>query len=176
MKFATATRVALVLMAVWVFTGVGAVQAAEQKIGWVDAQQILDETQAGKRIKERVEAYRDSRQVVIDLEEEDIKSLEGKLEQQMPLLSDDAKREKQIEFKQKLERYQKKVMELSQELQDKKLELLDEFNDLLEAALKKVATGGGYSFIFDNGGESTLLYGDPSFDLTAQVKAEIDAK
>jgi outer membrane protein len=176
MKFATAARVALVFMAVWVFTGVGAVQASEQRIGWVDAQRILDETQAGNRIKERVEAYRDSRQVVIDLEEEDIKSLESRLEQQMPLLSDDAKREKQIEFKQKLGRYQKKVMELSQELQDKKLELLDEFNSLLKAALEKVASDGGYTFIFDNGGESTLLYGDPSLDLTDQIKAEIDAK
>jgi len=176
MKLAFATRVALVFLAVLVFTGAGSVYAEEQRVGWINAQQVLDETHAGKAIKERVEAYRDSRQAVIDLEEEDIKALEAKLTQQMPLLSEDAQREKQIEFKRKLDRYQKKVMELSQELQDKKLDLLEEFNAVLTAALKKIAKAEGYSYIFDYGGESTLLYGDPALNLTDKIKAELDAQ
>jgi len=176
MNLVSATRLALVLLAVLTFTGAGTVHATEQRVGWINAQQVLDETGAGKAIKERVEAYRDSRQAVIDLEEEDIKALETKLAQQMPLLSEAAKREKQLEFKSKLDRYQKKVMELSQELQDKKLDLLEEFNALLTSALKKVAKAEGYSYILDYGSESTMLYGDPAFDLTEPIKAEIDAQ
>lgn len=175
MRTATVGRVLLILLAVCCLAAPATARAEGQKMGWIDAQKILDESKAGKAIKSRVEAYRDSRQAVIDLEEQELKDLETKLGQQMALLTEDARRAKQVEFKDRLEQYQKKVMELTQELQDKKVELLTEFNDLLSTALDKVAKRGGYDFIFDQGGESALVYGAKTYDLTDQVMAEIDA-
>jgi outer membrane protein len=146
-----------------------------QAIAWIDAQKILDQTQAGKDIKTRVEAFRDSRQKVIDTDESELKELEGKLNQQSSLLSDDARQQKQAEFQQKLAEYQKKVVQLNRELQDKKEELLKEFNDVLVAAVKKVATAEGYAYVLDYGGEGSVLYGAPKYDLTDKVMAEVDA-
>lgn len=171
----TPARLILALLTVCCLLAPAAARAEGQKIGWIDAQKILDESKAGKAIKSRVEAYRDSRQAVIDTEEKELKELESKLEQQMTLLTDDARRTKQAEFKDRLDQYQKKVLELTQELQDKKVELLTEFNDQLSTALGKVATKGGYDFIFDHGGESALVFGNKAYDLTDQVLAEIDA-
>jgi outer membrane protein len=149
--------------------------AADTKFGWIDAQKVLDETEAGKAIKQRVEAFRDSRQKVIDLEEEELKKAEENLGQQMSLLSEDARREKQVEFQRKLGDYQKKVVELNRELQDKKDELLGEFNEVLLRAVRQVAEKEGYDYVLDYGGDGSVLYGSPDHDLTQRVMARVDA-
>lgn len=149
--------------------------AADMKIGWVDAQRVLDETAAGKDIRKRVEAFRDSRQVVIDLEEKELKEFEAKLEKQMPLLSEEARREKQIAFKTKFDRYQKQVVQLSRELQDKQTELLEEFGGILDTAIEQVAKKGGYTMVFDKRPDGGLLYGVADLEITKQVIARVDA-
>lgn len=151
------------------------VAAAEAKIGWIDAQKILDETEAGKEIKQRVEAFRDSRQQVIDLEETELKKLEERMGQQASLLSDEARQEKELEFQRKLSDYQKKVIELNRELEQKKDELLREFNETLVRAVQEVAESDGYDYVLDFGGEGSVLYGSPDHDLTRRVMARIDA-
>ncbi len=175
MKMGNMARVSLALMTVFCLAwGTGA-EAADQKFGWVDSQRLLDETESGKKIKSRVEAFVSSRQTVIDVEAKEIETLKDKLDKQMPLLSDEARREKQLEFQKRYLDYQKKVEELAGELEKKKLELLVEFNEVVEAALDKVAAAGGYVMIFDFNSGGALLYGDDSLDLTEKIKAEIDA-
>lgn len=156
--------------------GTPAAPATAPRIGWVDAQAILDETAAGKDIKARVEAFRDSRQKVMDLEEQEIKKLQDKIDQQGSLLSDDARRQKVLELNEKAVAFQKKFAQYQKELHDKTDELLGEFNDALIKAVQVVAVREGYQYVLDHGGEGSVLYGAPEFDLTRTVKAEIDAK
>jgi len=146
------------------------------KIGWVDAQAVLDETQTGKDIKARVEAFRDSRQQVMDTDEAELKKLQDKIEQQNSLLSDDARRQKVLELNEKAMAFQKKVAQYQKELRDKTDELLGEFNESLVKAVRTVAAREGYQYVLDHGGEGSVLYGAPEFDLTQTVKAEIDAR
>jgi len=146
------------------------------KIGWVDAQAILDQTATGKDIKARVEAFRDSRQKVMDLEEGEIKKLQDKIDQQGSLLSDDVRRQKVLEINEKAVAFQKKFAQYQKELHDKTDELLGEFNDALIKAVQLVAAREGYQYVLDHGGEGSVLYGAPELDLTQTVKTEIDAK
>ena len=168
-------RLSLALVAVFCLSLGTVAQAADSKFGWVDSQRLLDETNSGKKIKSRVEAFVSSRQTVIDVEAKEIETLKQKLDQQMPLLSEEARREKQLGFQKQYLAYQKKVEELAKELEQKKLELLVEFNEVVEAALDKVAKSDGYIMIFDFNSGGALLYGDDSLDLTEKIKAEIDA-
>jgi outer membrane protein len=153
-----------------------AAPAAVPKIGWVDAQAILDETATGKDVRARVEAFRDSRQKVMDLEEDEIKKLQEKIDKQGSLLSDDVRRQKVLEINEKAVAFQKKFAQYQKELHDKTDELLGEFNDALIKAVQVVAAREGYQYVFDHGGEGSVLYGAPEFDLTPTVKAEMDAK
>ena len=43
MNLASVTRIALVLLAALAFTGAATVHAKEQQVGWINAQQVLDE-------------------------------------------------------------------------------------------------------------------------------------
>src|SRR4051812_42300982 len=94
------------------------------KIGTINAQKILDATKAGKKAKATMEEYVKSRQKIIDLEEQEIKSVEDELVKQGPVLSAEAKKDKQETFQRKMMDYQKKVSELNKEVQVKKKEVL----------------------------------------------------
>ncbi len=151
------------------------VAAAEVKIGYVDAQQALDKSKVGRVSKEQLEQYVKSRQQVIDVDEEEIRRLEEELKKQSAVLSPDAQREKQEVFQRKLINYQKKAGELSKEVQDKRTEVLKEFNGKLTQALQRVAERGGYAIVLDKESEGgVVLYAKPQMNLTDEVVAELD--
>lgn len=149
--------------------------AENLKIGTIDAQRILDNTKAGKKAKAAMEEYVKSRQKIIDLEEQEIKNLEEELVKQGPVLSTEAKKDKQESFQRKMLDYQKKVAELNKEVQDKKKEVLGGFNKNLEQIVKKIAEKDGYTVILDRNSEGgVLVYVKESLDLTDKVIQEFD--
>ena len=158
------------------FLIVPAVQAADAvKIGYVDAQKVLDNTKAGKKSKEGLEEFLKSRQKIIDLDESEIKQLQDDLTRQAAVLSPDARREKEESLQRKVMDYQRRAGEMNKEVQAKKKEVLDKFNKDLEGIVKKVAEQGGYTFVIDRNAEGgVLLYAKESFDLTDEVVKEFE--
>lgn len=164
------------LLLAWMFWVAPVVQAADAvKIGYVDAQKILDNTKAGKKSKEGMEEFVKSRQKIIDLDESEIKQLQDDLQRQGAVLSPDARREKEDSLQRKVAEYQRRAGEMNKEVQSKKKEVLDKFNADLEGIVKKVAERGGYSFVIDRNAEGgVLLYAKASFDLTDEVVKEFE--
>ena len=142
---------------------------------YIDAQKALDQTKAGKRAKEMMEKYRDSRQRIIDLEESDIKRLQEDLARQKDILSPEARSEKEETLQKKFVEYQKKVSELTRELDSKKKDILQEFNKGLLEVVKRVAEKKGFTIVFDRNVEGgVLLYAPESLDITEEVIKEYD--
>lgn len=154
----------------------GPAQSADSiKIGYVDAQKVLDDTKAGKKAKADMEEFVKSRQKIIDLDETEIKQLQDDLSRQTAVLSQDARREKEETLQKKVMEYQKRAGELNKEVQEKKKEVLENFNKNLEGIVKKVAEKGGYAIILDRNAEGgVLLYAKDSLDLTSDVVKEFE--
>jgi outer membrane protein len=152
------------------------VKAADTlKIGFIDAQKVLDSTKLGKKAKANLEEYVKSREKILELERKDLKDLEEALAKQGALLSLEARKDKQEEYQRKLEQFQKKVLELNREVQDKQLELVKGFRKELEGVVKKIAEKEGYMFVLDKDSETgNILYAMESFDLTNMIIAELD--
>ncbi len=151
--------------------------AENLKIGTIDAQKILDNTKAGKKTKATMEEYVKSRQKIIDLEEQEIKNLEDELVKQGPVLSAEAKKDKQDAFQRKMLDYQKKVAELNKEVQNKKKEVLEDFNKTLEQIVRNIAEKEGYTVILDRNTEGGIIvYAKESVDLTDKVIQEFDKR
>lgn len=151
--------------------------AADFKLAYIDAQKILDNSKAGKRTKTTIEEYVKSRQKIIDLEEEELKRMDSELARQAAVLSPDAKREKEETLKRKFADYQKKTADLRGEVDNKKLEVIREFNQGLEEAVKKVAEREGYAIVLDkNPLGGPLIYAKESLDITDKVATEYDKK
>jgi outer membrane protein len=151
-------------------------QSAERfKIAYIDAQGVLDRSKAGQRAKESMETYRDSRQKIIDLEENDIKRLQDDLARQKDVLSPKARSEKEETLQKKFVAYQRKVNELTRELESKKKDILEEFNKGLLDIVKRIAEKKGYMMVFDRNTEGgVLLYAPESLDITDEVVKEYD--
>jgi outer membrane protein len=155
----------------------GAHSAEGLKIAYLDAQVILDRTTEGQRAKETMETYRDSRQKIIDLEENEIKKLQDNLARQKDILSPEAKRNKEETLQKKFVAYQRKVSEMTRELESKKKDILEEFNKGLLEVVKHIAEKKGYTMVFDRNSEGgVLLYAPESLDITEEVIKEYDRK
>ncbi len=149
--------------------------AEELKIAYIDAQVVLDRTKAGQRAKETMETYRDSRQKIIDLEENDIKRLQDDLVRQRDILSPEARSDKEKALQKKFVAYQRKVSEMTRELDSKQRDILEEFNEGLLEIVKRVAEKKGFKMVFDRNVEGgVLLYAPESLDITEEVIKEYD--
>lgn len=150
--------------------------AQNMKIGFVDAQKVLEGSKEGKRVKTNMEEFVKSRQKIIDLEEQELKQLEEDLVRQGALLSPEAKKVKQDDFQKKLMEYQKKATDLNKEVQGKKFDTLRDFNKKLEEAVKQIAEKEGYTFVLDRNAEGggSVIYAKETFDITSKVIEQVD--
>ena len=164
----------------WILLGAlltgGPAQSADSiKIGYVDAQKVLDNTKAGKKAKDNMQEFLKSRQKIIDLDESEIKQIQDDLGRQAAVLSAEARREKEDALQRKFMEYQKKAGELNKEVQGKNKEIFERFNKDLEGVVKKVAEREGYSLVIDSNAEGgVLLYAKDSWDLTEAVVKEFE--
>jgi outer membrane protein len=145
------------------------------KVGFIDAQKVLESSKEGKRVKTSMEEYLKPRQKIIDDQKDELRRLEEDLNRQASVLSADAKKVKEEDFRKKLSDYQRRAMELNDEVQSKKLDVLKEFNKKLEQAVRQIAEKEGYTFVFDkNADGGSLVYARDTYDLTSKVIEQVD--
>lgn len=145
------------------------------KIGFVNAQEVLEKSQGGKQIQEKMEEFVSSRQKIIDLEEKELRELETELKEQLDLLSPEAKRTRSEEFQRKLLTYQQKARNLNNEVQSKKVESLKSFNRKMEVVVEAISEKEGFDFVLDTGHEGgVVLYAKSRHDITAKVIVALD--
>ncbi len=170
-----AGRASWAVLAGLLMAGPAAWAADSLKIGFLDAQKILDNTKAGKKAKEAMQEFVKSRQKIIDLEENEIKQMQDDLARQAAVLSPDARRDKEDTLQRKFMEYQRRATDLNKEVQGKNKEILERFNKDLVGIVKKIAEREGYTYIIDkNADGGVLLYAKDSLDLTDEVIKEFE--
>ena len=155
------------------------VGAADLSIGVIEPQKVLDATKAGKRIKDALADYVNTRQRLIESEEQDIKALEEDLVKQGADLSPDAKQEKEGAIRQKLVTYRRHVQELEGEVQTKKRELLSDFTKKVEQVVREIAERENITLVVekeDAGPGALIMYNEPSINLTDRVIKAFESK
>jgi len=152
-------------------------QAAEFKMGVVDPQSVLEKSKAGKRALEGLKEYVSTRQKLLAKDEEDLRNYEKQLKEQAPKWTDAEKKDKEGQFRTKVQDFQKRAQEFNMELQKKQKELVDEYMKKISVATQAVAEKGGVSIVVDKGSEQTVkivIYNKDTIDLTEQVIKEFD--
>jgi outer membrane protein len=144
------------------------------RVGVVDPQRVLNETNAGKKARETLASFTKNRQALIELEEKELRRLEEDFVKQGSVLSPTAKREREEQFRRRMAEYQQKVTELNREVQDKQKDVLDGFRDKIEAISAKIAKRHDVQVIIDRGRGGPTIYFEDSVDLSAQVIEEFN--
>lgn len=151
--------------------------AAELKIGVVEPQKILENTKAGKKVKDKLEEYQKSAQKMLDMDGEELKKIQEDFVKQGSILSPEAKKDKEESLRRKEIEYQRKFQQLNQDFQVKKKELLEEFSKSLEQTVRGIAEKEKISLVVEKsetGPASLVIYSNPSLDLTDRVIKELD--
>ena len=144
------------------------------RIGVVDPQKVLNETEAGKKARELLSNFMKNRQALIELEEKELRRMEEDLIKQASVLSANAKREREEQFRRRMAEYQQKANELNREVQEKQKEVLEGFRDKVEKVVAKVAQRLGLVVVIERGRGGPTVYNDASLDISAMVIEEFN--
>lgn len=138
-------------------------------VGVVDPQRILLETTKGKRLSETLNAFMKDRQLLVELEQKELRELEEELRAQMTVLSQSARELKEEQFRKKMGGYQQKVADLNREVQEKQRELQNKFRREVGAVVTKIAKSRNLGLVLEHGPNSGTLYYEERWDISAEV-------
>ena len=163
------------LVAAMVGLAISAVaDGAEIKMGFVDLQRALNESEAGKAARERFVKEMERLQVKLRQEKESLDRLREDFDKKAMLLREKDRlsmeqtlEDRGLDFKRKYEDYQRQLKRTDNEYTGA---ILRE----LEVVIQKVGEREGYTVIFE-AQSSGLLFGNPAADLTAAILREYNA-
>ena len=143
------------------------------KLGCVDIQKILLNSDAGKEAKDQLAGKANKYEGEKNRREGELKRLKAELEKQNVLLSESARGAKEKDYQQKLKEYQRFMKDAQDDLQAKNDELT---NKIVEQIVKMVQDYGhknGYTIVFvKNDG---MIYVDDRADLTEELLKTFNA-
>ena len=138
-------------------------------IGVVDPQRILRETIKGQRLSDKLTVFMKDRQLLVELEQKELRDLEEELRAQRTVLSQSARELKEEQFRQKMGGYQQKVGELNREVQDKQRELQVEFRRQVGDVVSQIAKERNLGLVLEHGPSSGTLFYQENWDISAEV-------
>ncbi len=143
-------------------------------VGVVDAERVLADSVPGQKARESLNTFMKNRQALIELEEKELRRLEEELGRQASVLSANAKKEREEQFRRRVVEYQQKANELNREVQEKQKEVFEGFRDQVERVSARVAHQLGLLMVLEKGKGSPTIYSDASLDITPKVIEELN--
>lgn len=142
--------------------------AAEFKIGYVDLNKALNESEEGKKAVKILEDMVQSKQSVIAEKESEIKKLDEEIAKQASILNPDAIKDKQDKRDRLMRNYQRMVKDSQDDIQKKRNEFMEDIINQLRETVARIGKEEGYSIIFERVA-SGILYIPEELDLTNKL-------
>ncbi|HSF59532.1 MAG TPA: OmpH family outer membrane protein [Candidatus Binatia bacterium] len=158
-------RAFLVAICLFVYAGVGWSQD-KIKIGFVDIQRAITESNAGKRAKERFQAQVKKAESDLLKEKSELERLKSDLDKKGPLLKDEEKRNLEGDLQRRFVNYQRGMQDLQQELRQKENEMTGDILRELEKIVTEVGKAEKFTLILER---TQILYTDQAIDITNRV-------
>ena len=136
-----------------------------QKIGVVDMQRALMETEDGRKAKDQLKKLFDQRQKTLDKQQEDLKAMKDTVDKQRDVLSREVWAKKVEDLQKKLAELQQTYMEFQRELAAKEGEMTRPILDRMQRIMRRMGQAEGYALILERG-EAGVVYVPSSYDLT----------
>jgi outer membrane protein len=157
----------LALLAVVFTTLVSPVARAEEiKLGYVDLQRAVAETEDGRKARAMLKKDFDTKQKELDEQQEALKKSMEDLEKKRTLLPADAVRSKEQEIQGTLQKVQQTYMRHQQDLTGKEQKETGKIFERMTRIVQKIAAAENLSLIVD---KSALIFAKPHFDLTNEL-------
>jgi len=138
------------------------------KIGYIDVQRVLARSAAGVAAREQLEKERGAIQKDMDGRRQELEKLRDEIEKKGPLMSADARREKQEQFDRKRRDAARAADDYQKELEKKEGQLLQKVLQEVGGIIEKVGKEKNYYMIVEKR-NAGVLYAANDADLTDEV-------
>lgn len=143
-------------------------QAADLKIGYVDLNKALNESDAGKKAVKTLEEIFKAKQVVIDEKQKEIRKLDEELAKQSSILNPDALKGKREDFERLKRDFQRMIKDSEEEVEKKRADFMDRIVKDLSETIRKTGEEEGYAVILEKN-EAGMIYSSEKLDLTDKI-------
>ena len=159
----------LVMLGVFLVASSPVVSFAEDvKLGYVDLQRALNETEDGRKAKANLKKVFDQKQKELDEQQEDLKKAIDDLDKKRTLMPADKVREKEAELQGRMQKVQQTYLRHQQDLQAKEQEATGKIFERMNKIIYKIAQAENFTMILDKT-QSAVLYAKPHLDLTNEI-------
>jgi outer membrane protein len=164
-----ANRVVSVALAVLV-TGFWArsALAEEMKLGFVDLQRALMETEEGRKARSDLKKVFDQKQKELDEQQTSLKKAIEDLEKRRTLLGAEVVKQKEAELQGQMQKVQQTYMRHQQDLSQKEQEATGKIFERMQRIIAKISITENFSMVFDRG-QAGLVFAKPHLDLTNEL-------
>ena len=139
---------------------------AEGKIGVVDVQQVVMQTEDGIRVQAMLKKFFDKRQQELDARQTELGRAREDIEKQSRVLSRQALEKRMEDWQRRMVELQTKFVENNKELQEKQGQLTGPIIKKLVGVIARLAKKNGYDLIVD---KQAVPYARPDLVLTDQI-------
>jgi outer membrane protein len=167
--------ITLILAAALMLIASAVPAAAQLKVGLVDVQRALNESQAGKKAKDQFKVEFDRMQNSLKGEKDRLDRLKDDLEKKSVVLKESERKTMADDFEAKKRDLRRKLEDSDAELRKKDSELTGDILKQLAEVIQQIGEREGYTMILESS-SSPVLYGSKSIDLTDEVIRTYDAK
>jgi outer membrane protein len=153
-----------------------AFNANAQRIAYVNVGDILESIDEYQAAQAELDKIANQWRSEIAQEYDKIKGMYNRYQAEQVLLSDDTRRQREEEIMNK----EKEVRDMQKErfgpegaLFKKRQDLVRPVQDKVYAAIEEYANERGYDFIFDKSGAAGIIFSNPEYDKTEDIKKKL---
>jgi outer membrane protein len=136
------------------------------KIGFIDLQRAITESQAGKRAKDRFQLQVKKVETELLKEKQELERLRAELDKKGPLLKEEERRNLEGDLQKRYVNYQRTMADHQQDLRQKEGLMTSEILKDLEKIVNDVGKAEKFTLILER---SQVLYSDQGIDVTNKV-------
>ena len=146
---------------------VSAVEAQDRvKIGFIDIQRAISDSNAGKRAKERFQAQVKKAEADLLKEKTELERLKADLDKKGPLMKEEERRNLEVDLQRRYVNYQRTMTDQQQELRQKEGALTGDILKELEKIVNEIGKSDKFTLILER---NQILYSDQGIDVTNKV-------
>jgi len=149
--------------------------ADDVKIGYVDLQRALNDSNAGKRARDEFKVQVDKAQASLKKQKDELDGLREQLEKKSLVMKDEERRNMEKELARKGRDFERAYKDSQADLQAKDNELTAGILRDLQKVIKEYGDKESYTLILENS-SNAVLYGAKDADLTDQIIKIYDAR
>ncbi|MDQ7032589.1 MAG: OmpH family outer membrane protein [Desulfonauticus sp.] len=146
---------------------------AQTKIGVIDMQKVISQSDPGKEAFETLKKKTAKMKKELDKQKKELQSLREELQKQALVLSQEAKQDKELEFRKKLRDFQDLWQAYQRKIKIEEQKLSRPIIQMLADVIKQYAEKNHYTAIWDMRA-SGLLYTTDAINITNQIMAELN--